>query len=218
MKETPEQSTISTETISQREPVETHTVKSVGLTDFVRRQFKPDFIGTQITSHTPEEFSVQLNSRLKEAVVKVGYADFVRVAFVENFTDAKEGSVLITPKLQDKVKSSYQARRPTELPVLVRWVEGVEAPQAAYLGIALYSREQLEAERAASGDTTPLSLDDDWGVVKIMGLPTPEDEPIEPTTMLRNALGKEYGGSGEPLDRDVYLCSIEYWNTRIRVK
>ena len=35
---------------------------------------------------------------------------------------------------------------------------------------------------------------------------------MTPITMLRNALGKEYGGSGVPLERDKYQKSVEYWS------
>lgn len=35
--------------------------------------------------------------------------------------------------------------------------------------------------------------------------------PMKPITMMRNALGKEEGGSGVPIDREEYLKSVEYW-------
>jgi hypothetical protein len=31
--------------------------------------------------------------------------------------------------------------------------------------------------------------------------------------MLRNALGREYGGSGVPLDREEYMKSVNFWST-----
>lgn len=45
---------------------------------------------------------------------------------------------------------------------------------------------------------------------------TAQDEayetPMQPITMLRNALGKEEGGSGVPLDRAQYEASVAYWD------
>jgi hypothetical protein len=34
---------------------------------------------------------------------------------------------------------------------------------------------------------------------------------MQPITMLRNALGREEGGSGVPLDRRAYEASVAYW-------
>ena len=34
---------------------------------------------------------------------------------------------------------------------------------------------------------------------------------MQPMTMMRNALGKEYGGSGVPLDEAKYRKSVEFW-------
>lgn len=40
---------------------------------------------------------------------------------------------------------------------------------------------------------------------------------MQPITMLRNALGREEGGSGVPLDRDAYTKSVEYWETHATI-
>ena len=37
--------------------------------------------------------------------------------------------------------------------------------------------------------------------------------PMTPITNMRNALGKEYGGSGIPIDRNEYMKCVEYWDT-----
>ncbi len=34
---------------------------------------------------------------------------------------------------------------------------------------------------------------------------------------MRNALGKEEGGSGIPLDRKEYMKSVEYWTANVNV-
>ena len=34
---------------------------------------------------------------------------------------------------------------------------------------------------------------------------------MQPITAMRNALGRDEGGSGVPLNRDEYLKSVAYW-------
>ena len=41
----------------------------------------------------------------------------------------------------------------------------------------------------------------------------PEELPMAPITMLRNALGVDEGGSGVPLDREAYRRSVAFWET-----
>lgn len=41
---------------------------------------------------------------------------------------------------------------------------------------------------------------------------------MDPITMMRNALGKEEGGSGVPLSRDKYMESVKYWSSHALVK
>jgi hypothetical protein len=37
------------------------------------------------------------------------------------------------------------------------------------------------------------------------------ETPMQPITMMRNALGREEGGSGVPLSRQAYEDSVAYW-------
>ena len=34
---------------------------------------------------------------------------------------------------------------------------------------------------------------------------------MQPITAMRNTLGKEYGGSGVPLDEEYYKKCVEFW-------
>jgi hypothetical protein len=36
--------------------------------------------------------------------------------------------------------------------------------------------------------------------------------------MMRNALGKEYGGSGVPLDLEKYRASVDFWQRHALLK
>ena len=101
--------------------------------------------------------------------------------------------------------SAYEARNRAELPVLVRWFEGLQAPVADYLIAILYSREQLLQEGSP--------IDADWGVVGCLYTDAPAEMPMAPITMMRNALGVAEGGSGVPLDAAAYRRSVEYWSS-----
>src|SRR5690606_12209319 len=91
-----------------------------------------------------------------------------------------------------------------ELPVLVRWLEGVEPPRAEYLVVILYSREQLAKEGT--------DIDADWGVVGCLYTAEPEEIPMAPITLMRNALGVDEGGSGVPLDAEAYRRRRAFWD------
>ena len=81
---------------------------------------------------------------------------------------------------------------------------------ATYLDVILYSRAQIRKETEAMnkpvGDEAA-----PWGVVSVKPQNVGTEIPMQPITMMRNALGKEEGGSGVPLDRDQYRASVEFW-------
>ncbi len=134
-----------------------------------------------------------------------GYAPFCRLHVHRNWTSTRCLTVPITDDNRSCLRSSYEARNRSELPVLVRWLEGVEAPVAGYLIPILYSREQLALEGSP--------IEGDWGVVGCLYTDSPSEIPMAPITMMRNALGISEGGSGIPLDPVAYRRSVDYWDT-----
>ena len=48
-------------------------------------------------------------------------------------------------------------------------------------------------------------IDYDFGIVSVKNKKKKKETPMDPITMMRNALGKAEGGSGVPLDREKYL-------------
>ena len=177
----------------------------IALTDFARRRLFPgDGRRTAIQDCTPAEFVARLNA---EAPLRVldGYAPFCRLHVHRNWTSTKCSAIPITDANRHRLRSAYEARTPAELPVLVRWFEGLEPPVAAYLVPILYDRAQLAKEG------TP--IDADWGVVGCLYTMAPEEIPMVPITMLRNALGVGEGGSGVPIDRAAYQRSVAFWRT-----
>jgi hypothetical protein len=177
---------------------------SIVLTPFARpRLFPREPRRNTIQDITPEQFEQHLNEHPPLAVLD-GYAPFCKLHVHRNWTSTRCLAVPITTDNQHLLRSAYEARAKDELPVLVRWFEGLEPPVAEYLVVILYDRAQLAREGTA--------IDADWGVVGCMYTATPEETPMAPITMMRNALGVAEGGSGVPLDRAAYARSVAFWS------
>lgn len=144
-----------------------------------------------------------------------GYAPFCKHVFVANWAGARCGALRITAQNAALLRSGYGARSANELPVLQRWFpqSAVEAPVARMLDVILYSREQLVKERAATGraDTSEALPDAPWGVISIKAQDEDYELPMQPITSMRNALGREEGGSGVAIDRAAYAKAVAYW-------
>lgn len=203
---------------------------TIYINDFAYRHWdNPKFTGTRITSTSKLEFINHVRKFISEKggfdkVSIAGYAPFCRHVIIPNFTDAEVGSVLITDELIPKIKTGYLSRRPDELPVLCRWIErkdipGGKPPLATHLNLIFYNRDQIIREKQAMND---LITDDDfqfdWGLISIKGQIDNRDSPMLPMTMMRNALGIEYGGSSEKINVQDYNESVKYWEKYISVQ
>ena len=177
---------------------------SIFLTPFARtRLFPRTPRPNTIRDCTPEQFERHLNENAPLKVLD-GYAPFCKLHVHRNWTSTRCLTVPVSDANRHLLRSAYEARTREELPVLVRWFEGVEPPVADYLVVILYSREQLAKEGSP--------IEADWGVVGCLYTAQPEEIPMAPITMMRNALGVEEGGSGVPLDRDAYRRAVEFWD------
>ena len=177
--------------------------ESIELTPFARaRLFPKEARRNTIQDCGAEDFARHLNEHEPLRVLD-GYAAFCKLHVHRNWTSTRCLTIPVTDDNRHRLRSAYEARSKTELPVLVRWFEGLEAPVANYLIVILYSREQLlkEGER----------IEADWGIVGCLYTAEPEEIPMAPITMMRNALGVEEGGSGVPIDREAYRRSVEFW-------
>uniref|UniRef100_A0A383V540 Flagellar associated protein n=1 Tax=Tetradesmus obliquus TaxID=3088 RepID=A0A383V540_TETOB len=194
------------------------------LDNFAVRQWDdPNYSGTRI-QYDKAEFVEKVHQLFKEQGAKLvdGYAPFCKHVFVPNFVGAKVGALAITPENRHLLRCAYTRRRPEELAVLTRWFpeSAVQpVPQAQHLDIILYSRQQLLQEYAAmpsktggqAADPEQLLPDVPWGIISIKAQDEPYETPMQPITMMRNALGREEGGSGVTLDRQAYEASTQYW-------
>ena len=173
------------------------------MTPFARtRLFPRQPRGNTIRDCTAEEFERYLNEHAPLKVID-GYAPFCKLHVHHNWTSTRCLTVPVTAGNRHLLRSAYEARSREELPVLVRWFEGVEPPVANYLVPILYSAEQLAREGSP--------IEGDWGIVGCLYTQEPEEIPMAPITMMRNALGVEEGGSGVPLDREAYRRAVEFW-------
>jgi hypothetical protein len=57
-----------------------------------------------------------------------------------------------------------------------------------------------------------------WGIVSIKPQNSTSELPMQPITMLRNALGKDQGGSGVELSREKYNESVAFWKEHAQVR
>ncbi|MFT4046968.1 MAG: DUF3228 family protein [Solimonas sp.] len=176
---------------------------SIVLTPFARaRLFPASGRRNAIVGTTPADFERRLNTQIPLKVLD-GYAPFCKLHVHANWTQTRCLTVPISADNAHLLRSAYEARTKDELPVLVRWFEGVEAPVANYLVVILYDRVQMAKEGT--------SIEADWGVVGCLATAEAEEIPMAPITMMRNALGVDEGGSGVPLDRVAYRRSVAFW-------
>lgn len=177
---------------------------SIILTEFARsRLFPRTSRRNTIQDCMAEDFQKHLNDEPSFKVLD-GYAPFCKLHVHRNWTSTRSIALPITEENRSSLRSAYEARSSDELPVLVRWFEGVDAPVANYLIAILYNREQLAKEGT--------EINQDWGVVGCLYTMEPEEIPMAPITMMRNALGVEQGGSGVPLDHEAYRRSAAFWD------
>ena len=198
------------------------SARQLVLDPFVLRQFDdPEYTGTRIECDKAEcEDKINAYFESGEHPLVDGYAPFCKHIFIPNFVGAKLNYLEITPENEPLLCSGYDARKPEELPVLLRWFAAETCPEpavATHLDVILYSREQIRKEAEAmgredTGETAP------WGIISLKAQSVDYELPMQPITMMRNALGKEEGGSGVPLDREAYKQSVAFWSKYAAIK
>lgn len=202
--------------------------KSLVIDEFAHRQFvesdSSKSYGGTVFSTSIEEFEEIANSRYDESNLVDGYAPFCKHIFIENdFSSAQVNVLAITPENEHFLRSKYEARNEKELPVLTRHfpkelvvTEKNPLPVAKFLDLILYSREQVNKENEAMGKE-PSDEASPWAIVSIKAQDVNYEIPMTPITAMRNALGKDEGGSGVPLDRASYLEAFQFWDKHATV-
>ena len=186
----------------------------IAMTTFALRNWEPD-ASTRVEGLSPDELVARCNAAGGPLVD--GYAPFCKHLFIANDTPTRAAFAGITDDNAAALRSGYVARREGERPVLERWFEGINAPQAAWLDVILYSYEQLVAE-AADFEGEQDVPECDWGIVSIIGTLEPVEPPMPPITQMRNALGRDQGGSGFDLDPAAYDAAAAFWDRHAAIR
>lgn len=208
---------------------------SIEYTPFVMRHFDKNFVGTNLSKFNQDD----LLSFINDAYEDLFAIDFDETAIELQDTIFPFCKYLVIPlddefdipcsvkKIEQSdyyfMRCDYSSRTPDELEVLSRWLEIPKMfprPKSKYLVVILYSNQQLKDEFKPS-ETQPeyyLSDDVEYGIVSLMGTVEPTADPLVPITIMRNALGKEEGGNGVPIDHEVYKKSVEFWKNHIMIK
>lgn len=67
----------------------------------------------------------------------------------------------------------------------------VKLEKSKYLDLILYTKEQIQKENEAMGQVDPnKDIDYDYGIVSVKFEDEKKETPMDPITMMRNALGK----------------------------
>lgn len=61
-------------------------------------------------------------------------------------------------------------------------------------------------------------IDYEYGIISVKPQSKDYELPMDPITVMRNALGVEEGGSGVPLDKKKYLESVAFWSDHVLIK
>lgn len=205
------------------------TPKRLILDTFAYRSFDKTYRKNYI-DYPKENFLAEINKLLiSYTQFKEGYAPFCKHLFIKNFVpNFKPNYVPITDQTEKLIKTCYETRQQNELPVLSRYIPldsltDVDIPDAKYLDIILYSKEQIIKEKIAMKESqeeiTALSnIDFEYGIIAIKPQDVDYELPMLPITMMRNALGVDQGGSGVQLEREKYMESVAFWEKNVIIQ
>lgn len=203
--------------------------KPLILDSFVFRAF--DKTQTQnYIDYPKEQFLSETNKLLTSYTqFKEGYAPFCKHLFIKNFVPHLKARYLPLNDTTEKlVKTCYETRQANELPVLSRYIPVTainqnEMPDAVFLDIILYSKEQIIKEKIAMKEAEEhieelKRMDFEYGIIAIKPQNVEYELPMMPITMMRNALGVDQGGSGVKLNAEKYMEAVSFWEKNVAIQ
>lgn len=188
-------STTAVRALSTKASTMTTTKKDLVVDPFCFRQFQEhpqsQKYGGTVFSQSVEAFEAVVNARYKAEDLKDGYAPFCKHLFLVNDFTGDDAKVNVLPAEGNEhlIRTEYVARNDKEVPVLQRFIPleaagGMEKlPQAKYLDLILYSREQIIKENESTGtpagdETAP------WGIVSIKAQMEDFELPMNPYVII----------------------------------
>lgn len=204
-------------------------------TNFTLRYFKKDFVGTNLSHINQDELLEFINSNYNDIYpvdlddndieLLDSLYDFCKYLVIPLDNEYKINCSVKRIEQSDYqfIKSDYSSRTETELDVISRRLEIPKIfsqPKSKYLVVILYTKEQLLKEHDSTDKNIKFELNNDceYGIVSLMGTIEPYPDSITPITMMRNALGKKYGGNGVKINFDEYNKSVNFWKYHILIK
>lgn len=185
---------------------------TVGINDFVKRQTKPDFVGTKISVPELESLRAKAEQAMNSGEFKKGYADYVSVV---GTIDPKilSSIAVITPENKHLLKTEITKRREGEdefnhVYFLSKDVKGLPSH---HVDLILYTAEQLEKEKEkhTNADYDLISVNAEMGTKAV---------PISPETMKRNIKGPDSGGSGFQHTKQEISQSEKFWENHAFIR
>jgi hypothetical protein len=181
--------------------------QTLGISQFVIRQTKDDFVGTKVTESKLEKLRSMAEQKLNLGIdVSDGYADFCKIVTVRDMS-LKCPIAEITEENEHLLRTRYRQRSKDELGYLSRHFPkgSIKPTKSHHVSVILYTKAQLEKE----GDDVTGA---DYDIICVNAEAEIIDAPMTPVTMVRNALGTEYGGSDHPVDKVKHEESVAYWS------
>ncbi len=186
--------------------------KTVGINDFVKRQTKPDFAGTKISTADLENLRKKAEQEINAGKDKQGYADFVRIVSIR---DPKILCSIAKITLENKkfLKTEKTKRREEEEEYEHSFFESkdVKGIPSHHVDLILYTREQLEKEKEKHTGS-------DYDLISVNAEISEKGAPITPETMRRNIKGPDSGGSGHQHTKKEIAHSEDFWKDHALIK
>lgn len=191
--------------------------------DFMSRQENEkasNYLGCDLARFL-NEFKNQFDGNLQD-----GYAPFCKTFVMLNTIGMKYGLVKRNHILDPFIVTEYKKRRENELPIVQQSLPlsvlkafGSNRVSANFIFVEMYSREQMIIEAFAEGKNVTLdNYPADYYIFNAKPLMDKDEViPAAPSTILINALGTAYGGSGKPLDREEYMKSVKFFSENVYV-
>jgi hypothetical protein len=147
--------------------------------------------GGTVYSQSIEAFEEIVNSRFKAEDLRDGYAPFCKHLFLVNDFTGDDARVNVLPVEGNDhlIRTEYVARNDKEVPILQRFIPleaagGMDKlPQAKYLDLILYSRDQIRIENASTGKTAQDETSP-WGIVSIKAQMEDFELPMNPYVII----------------------------------
>lgn len=146
-----------------------------------------------------------------------GPAPFMRYAFIEAAAVNYQGnsSLALVKGNEVGLRCEYTTRineDDKELPYLERFFDksDIDGAPIVCLAVIMYDKEQMKKE-----DET---IEAEYAIIGLHAEPFMGISPMSPSTQVRNALGKEFGGNDSEIDRKSHQEGVDFWTKWALVK